>query len=112
MKKVGMMITALLLTIVAGAQTLNVQVGDVTYQFPAAQTGDMTYSNGTTLTIMGKEFAISDITGMVVDKSEVTDNQVTVSYNGTTAKVTVAGNVAQYLTPVVSGAHVSIALAT
>ena len=109
MKKVGMMIIALLLTIVAGAQTLNVQVGDVTYQFPASQTGDMTYSNGTTLTIMGKEFAISDITGMVVDKSEVTDNQVTVSYNGTTAKVTVAGNVAQYLTPVVSGAHVSIA---
>ena len=109
MKKVGMMIIALLLTIVAGAQTLNVQVGDVTYQFPAAQTGDMTYSNGTTLTIMDKEFAISDITGMVVDKSEVTDNQVTVSYNGTSAKVTVAGNVAQYLTPVVSGAHVSIA---
>ena len=104
-----MMIIALLLTIVAGAQTLNVQVGDVTYQFPAAQTGDMTYSNGTTLTIMGKEFAISDITGMVVDKSEVTDNQVTVAYNGTSAKVTVAGNVAQYLTPVVSGAHVSIA---
>lgn len=109
MKKVGMMTIALLLTIVAGAQTLNVQVGDVTYQFPAAQTRDMTYSNGTTLTIMGKEFAISDITGMVVDKSEVADNQVTVSYNGTTAKVTVAGNVAQYLTPVVSGAHVSIA---
>ena len=109
MKKVGMMLTALLLTIVAGAQTLNVQVGDVTYQFPAAQTGDMTYSNGTTLTIMGKEFAISDITGMVVDKSEVTDNQVTVAYNGMSAKVTVAGNVAQYLTPVVSGAHVSIA---
>ena len=109
MKKVGMMTIALLLTIVAGAQTLNVQVGDVTYQFPASQTRDMTYSNGTTLTIMGKEFAISDITGMVVDKSEVTDNQVTVSYNGTTAKVTVAGNVAQYLTPVVSGAHVSIA---
>ena len=109
MKKVGMMIIALLLTIVAGAQTLNVEVGDVTYQFPAAQTGDMTYSNGTTLTIMDKEFAISDITGMVVDKSEVTDNQVTVSYNGTSAKVTVAGNVAQYLTPVVSGSHVSIA---
>ena len=109
MKKVGMMIIALLLTIVAGAQTLNVQVGDVMYQFPAAQTGDMTYSNGTTLTIMGKVFTIGDITGMVVDKSEVTDNQVTVSYNGTTAKVTVAGNVAQYLTPVVSGAHVSIA---
>ena len=43
MKKVCLIITALLLTIVAGAQTLNIQVGDVTYQFPAAQTGDMTY---------------------------------------------------------------------
>ena len=109
MKKVCLIITALLLTIVAGAQTLNIQVGDVTYQFPAAQTGDMTYANGSTLTIMGKEFTISDITSMVVDKSEVVDNQVTVAYNGTSAKVTVAGNVAQYLTPVVSGAHVSIA---
>ena len=109
MKKIGLMITTLLLTIVAGAQTLNIQVGDVTYQFPAAQTGDMTYANGSTLTIMGKEFTISDITSMVVDKSEVVDNQVTVAYNGTSAKVTVAGNVAQYLTPVVSGAHVSIA---
>lgn len=109
MKKVCLIITALLLTIIAGAQTLNIQVGDVTYQFPAAQTGDMTYANGSTLTIMGKEFTISDITSMVVDKSEVVDNQVTVAYNGTSAKVTVAGNVAQYLTPVVSGAHVSIA---
>ena len=109
MKKVCLIITALLLTIVAGAQTLNIQVGDVTYQFPAAQTGDMTYANGSTLTIMGKEFTISDITSMVVDKSEVVDNQVTVAYNGTSAKVIVAGNVAQYLTPVVSGAHVSIA---
>jgi hypothetical protein len=109
MKKVCLIITALLLTIVAGAQTLNIQVGDVTYQFPAAQTGDMTYANSSTLTIMGKEFTISDITSMVVDKSEVVDNQVTVAYNGTSAKVTVAGNVAQYLTPVVSGAHVSIA---
>ena len=54
MKKVCLIITALLLTIVAGAQTLNIQVGDVTYQFPAAQTGDMTYANGSTLTIMGK----------------------------------------------------------
>ena len=109
MKKIGLMITTLLLSIFVSAQTLNVQVGDVTYQFPAAQTGDMIYNNGNTLTIMGKTFTISDITSMVVDKSEVVDNQVTVAYNGTSAKVTIAGNVAQYLTPMVSGAHVSIA---
>ena len=37
------------------------------------------------------------------------DNNVTVSYNGTTATVTVDDNVAQYLTVTQSGAHVSIA---
>ena len=37
------------------------------------------------------------------------DNNVTVSYNGTTATVTVDDNIAQYLTVTQSGAHVSIA---
>ena len=53
------------------AQTLNVKVGNVTYQFPAAQTGDMTYNDGTSLTIMGKTFTLSDIDAMTVDDSEV-----------------------------------------
>ena len=99
---------ALVLTIAAGAQTLNVKVGSVTYQFPAEQTGEMTYANGETMTIMGKTFTLADITAMTVDNSEVTDGTIDVSYNGSTAAVTVAGNVAQYVTPTVSGAHVSI----
>ncbi len=90
------------------AQTLNVTVGNVTYLFPAEQTGDMTYSDGTTLTVMGKSFTISDITAMSVDETAVTPNLVQVAYNGTSAQVTVAGNVAQYVTPAVSGAYVSI----
>ena len=109
MKQIYALIAATMLTISAWAQTLNVNVGNVTYQFPASQTGDMTYADGTTLTIMGKVFTISDITSITVDKSEVTDNTVSVAYNGTSATVTVAGNVAQYLTPTVSGAHVSLA---
>lgn len=100
---------ALMLTIAATAQTLNVKVGSVVYQFPASQTGDMTYSDGTTLTIMGKSFVLSDISSMTIDNTAVTDNSVGVSYNGSSALVTVAGNVAQYVTPTVSGAHVSIA---
>ena len=99
----------LVLTIAAGAQTLNVKVGSVTYQFPASQTGDMTYANGETVTIMGKTFTLADITAMTVDDSKVTDGTIGVSYDGSTAAVTVAGNVAQYVTPTVSGAHVSIA---
>ena len=91
------------------AQTLNVKVGSVTYQFPASQTGEMTYANGETMTIMGKTFALADINSMTVDETSVADGTIGVSYNGTSATVTVAGNVAQYVTPTVSGAHVSIA---
>ena len=91
------------------AQTLNIKVGSVTYQFPASQTGEMTYANGKTVTIMGKTFMLADISSMTVDNSKVSDGTIGVSYNGSTASVTVAGNVAQYVTPTVSGAHVSIA---
>ena len=109
MKKIYILLTALLLTIAATAQTLNVQVGSVTYQFPASQCGEMTYTDGTTLTIMNKAFTLSDISAMTIDETEVTDGTIGVVYDGTSAKVTVAGNVAQYVTPTVSGAHVSIA---
>ena len=100
---------ALVLTIATGAQTLNVKVGSVTYQFPALQTGEMTYTNGETVTIMGKTFMLAEITEMTVDETSVTDGTIGVSYNGSTAAVTVSGNIAQYVTPTVSGAHVSIA---
>ena len=109
MKKVYVFLTALMLTIAATAQTLNVKVGSVVYQFPASQAGDMTYSDGTTLTIMGKVFTLSDISSMTIDNTEVTDNSIGVVYDGSSALVTVAGNVAQYVTPTISGAHVSIA---
>ena len=100
---------ALVLTIAAGAQTLNVKVGSVTYLFPASQTGEMTYADGSTVTIMGKTFTLADITAMTVDNTKVTDGAIAVTYNGSSASVTVAGNIAQYVTPTVSGAHVSIA---
>ena len=109
MKKIYALLTALVLTIAATGQTLNVRVGSVTYQFPAAQTDDMTYSDGTSVTIMGKVFALSDIDAMTVDDTNVTDGAIGVTFDGASAMVTVAGNVAQYVTSTVSGAHVSIA---
>ena len=109
MKRTLLSILTLLLAIAAGAQTLNVKVGSVTYQFPATQTGEMTYDDGQTVTIMGKTFTLTDITAMTVDETSVTDGSIAVSYDGSTASVTVAGNVAQYVTPTISGAHVSIA---
>ena len=92
----------------ADAQTLNVVVGNVTYALPAAQAGDMTYTQGKQLTVMGKTLDLSDITRMYVDQSDVEDNTVVVSYSGSVAKVVVAGNVAQYVQPTVSGANVEL----
>ena len=90
------------------AQTLNVQSGNVRYLFPAAQTSVMPYENGTTLTVNGKTFTLSEVDSIFVDETAVTDNSVTVHYDGATAAITVAGNIAQYLTIAQSGAHVSI----
>lgn len=108
MKKMLMLLPMQLVAAASMAQTLNVNVGSVTYQFPASQAGEMTYAGGSTLTILNKSFALGDITSMKVDDASVTDNTVSVVYSGTSATVTVAGNIAQYITPSVSGAHVSI----
>ena len=103
-----MTLVALVLTLAAGAQTLNVVTGSVTWQFPASQAGEMDYSNGSTLTILDKTFAISDISKIYVDETEVSDNTVAVSYDGSSAAVTVSGNIAQYIEASVSGAHVTV----
>lgn len=98
----------LVLAMTAAGQTMNIHTDGVTYQFPAARMGDMTFADGETVTVMGKTFAITDINAMTVDSTEVTDNLVRVEYGTSTATVYVAGNVAQYVEPTVSGAHVSI----
>ena len=106
---IGLVISGLAVSGLLTAQTLNVQVDNVTYQFPAAQTYSMPFDNGTTLTVMGKAFALSDIDNMYVDETVVRDSAVNVVYNGSSAAITVAGNIARYVTIAQSGAHVSIA---
>ena len=108
MKKILTIAAAMLATLTATAQTLNVRQGTVTYQFPSSETGVMTF-DGSKMTVMGKTFETGSITAMWTDETEVTNNLVSVEYSGSTANVTVAGNVAQYIEPTVSGAHVSIA---
>ena len=93
----------------AMAQTLNVRQGQVTYAFTAEQAGTMTYSdNGTLLSIGGKTFTVSEIDKIEVNTDAVEDFTVNVLYNGASAQVVVAGNVAPYITPTVSGAHVQV----
>ncbi len=107
-KTIGLVISGLAISGLLTAQTLNVQVGHVLYQFPAAQTAQMPYENGSTLSIMGKVFNLSEIDSMYVDETAVTDNTVQVAYSDESADITVAGNIARLLTIAQTGAHVSI----
>lgn len=110
MKKIfSLMICALAVCGWMKAQTLNIEVGQVTYLFPAEQAGIMNYTDGSTLTVMDKVFALAEVGEMYVNETSVVDNTVSVVYNGVAATVFVAGNVAKYLTISVSGAHVNIA---
>ena len=109
MKKIfSLFIIALAVCGWMNAQTLNVQVGQVIYQFPAEQAGKMNYTDGTTLTVMDKVFTLAEIGAMYVNETAVEDNTVRVVYNESSATVTVAGNVAKYLTIGLSDAHVNI----
>ena len=110
MKKIfAILICALVLCTYSTAQTMNIEIGQVKYQFPAEQVGLMNYADGTTLTVVDKVFTLADVSSMYVNDAVVVDNTVSVVYNETSATVTVAGNVAKYLTITVSGAHVDIA---
>ncbi len=109
MKRIKTLLIALIVAAATQAQTLHVSTGRTTYQFPAASVGEMTFSNGSTLTIMGKAFALGDVDSMSVDQSAVTNNLVSIAYNdGGEASVCVAGNVAPYVRATVSGNHVVI----
>lgn len=108
MKKIYALIAALVLTIAATGQTLNVRVGDVIYQYPASQVGDMTFSYGNMLTIMDMTFAVSDIDAITVDETEIENKRVIVEFGTSSAKVYVPGDVARYVSAKVEGAHVTI----
>lgn len=93
----------------ASAQTLNVQLGHVTYAFAAEQTGVMPFAEGSTLTVQGRTFALAEVSQVYVDYTPVADNTVSVRFDGTEASVVVAGNVAQYVDVAVDGANVAVA---
>lgn len=109
MKKL-LLIAALALTASAAFadQTLNVWTGDVRWAFPTADVGEMPYTDGTSLTVMGKVFAIADVDSITVNDNSMDDDCILVEYAGTRAVVSVAGNIATHITASVSGAHVIV----
>lgn len=108
MKRRTTLALALCISCAAWTQTMKIHSGAVTVAVPVAEAGNMVYGEGgTTLTVMGKTYAISDIDSITVDRAVVENNTVQVTYLGEKARVMVAGNIAPQLQLTVKGADVS-----
>ena len=88
MKRINVLMASLLATVLCSAQTLNVKVGCVDYLFPASTVGDMTFSEGTTLTIKDKVFTLDDVS--LITTQAAPANTVTVDYASAVPVVMVA----------------------
>ena len=104
------LLTAALVATAIGvqAQTVNVNQGSVTYAIPATEAGQMPFGNATTLTIGERTYTLNDITNITIDDTKVDNNTVKVTYNGETAHVVIAGNIAPFVEATVKGAHVAL----
>lgn len=116
MKKIYLLLAALMLNMPTWAQTLKIVTSGNSYSFAASdltESSPATFTNGTTLTINGTAIAISDITSAEVVRGSSSEtggdnNTVSVVYSGSSATVTIASNITNYVTASVSGAHVTI----
>lgn len=91
-----------------GTQTMWVVTGLIKWAFTTSQLSQMTYTNGTKLTVLDKVFNISDIDYIYIDSEEWTDNCIDVTYSTSKADVIVAGNIASHMTGTVTNAHVCL----
>lgn len=108
MKRISSILATLAFAVIAQAQTMNVNMGQVTHAYRASQTGQMPFTAGQTLTIGETSYPTAAISSITIDQTAVADNTVSVAYSGTTAHVTVSGNIAHWITATVNGAHVAI----
>lgn len=91
----------------ANAQNINFTKGSVTYSFPAETAGEMTFADET-VTVAGRQFVLPEWSQININDASVDENTVVIEYNGSSASVTIAGNIAQYIEAEVNGAHVNI----
>ncbi len=94
--------------ILTQAQTLKIHSSQVSVAIPAAEAGTMTVGPTGTFTVMGRTYDIADIDSITVDNSEYQASTVSVNYNGNTARLLVAGNIAPQLAINTTNANVSI----
>ncbi|MBR5101533.1 MAG: carbohydrate-binding domain-containing protein, partial [Muribaculaceae bacterium] len=109
MKKILILLAIAAATITAQAkQTMWVCAGQVKYAFNTEQLDTMPINGGTSFTVLNKTFNVNEVDSIYFDNNEFNDTYVSVTYNGNTANVIIAGNIAQYMNANVNGAHVAV----
>lgn len=100
---------AALLATSASAETLLIETEHITYAIPSDKAGDMAYSNGTQLEILGKTYQMAEVKSMTVTEDfAYAPKTVLVTYSDG-ANVLVDGEIARYVDITVTGGHVSVA---
>lgn len=93
--------------VVVSAQTLTVSQGSVNTVFAAEDVATISVTDGSILTIGGVDYAASQTDSIVVDEREVPTASVEVAWTDDGPKVTIAGDVAPWVSVTVSGNHVT-----
>ena len=107
MKKFFLTMSFAVATLALQAQGLLVQMGNVTYAYPYDETTTMDF-DGTTLTINGFDFDVTQIDQIVGTSETIEPQQVTVAYNSTSATARISGDLAGRVAATISGADVSV----
>ncbi len=107
MKKIILTTGLVILGINLYAQSISFSNGQVTYNFPATNAGEMIF-NGNNVTVSDKAFNLQDWSRINVEANSIADNTVEVCYSEVGATVTIAGNIARYVDASVEGAYVVV----
>lgn len=94
------------------AQTLKIHTGQVTVAVPAADAGNMLFSNGSSLSVMGCTYELSKVDSITVDNSTIESQSVGITYSSAGAHVLVSADVFPYLTITSANGQVDITAAS
>lgn len=102
--------SALLLTGFPGvqAQTLNVDLGNVIYTYPASETGIIEFESGNALNLEGKTYPLGDIKRMFVTEDVAEEDVVLIIYSEDNAEVYIPQTLMSLVGATVNGGHVTI----
>ena len=89
-------------------QTMWIHTGHVHWAYNTESVGTMPYSSANLLIVLDKGFTLADVDSVTVDSQTLADDNVLVKYNGGSADVFVAGNIANHITAQVTGARVAV----